>query len=797
MSAQPAEFYAAPFSAAEPDKDSIGVQLSKFLEPFFRNPYEDVNLRFFAPKKAPDELPQFKTRKIPTSREALEVDEKLLAEISTLNLTRGAYFVVNAGGDKDADIERYNAFFCEFDDLPLDEQHALLDRCQLRPSIRVETKKSVHAYWLIKDDCSEAEWRDIQQRFIAAYRCDVRIKNPSRVMRVPFFSHITFNEENSNLSYKTVELVEFDAERRYTAAQMREFLPELPPEPDRPKYAPSDEKYLAWDELKRECGRRIIARGKKNGKGNYDAPCLAHGSTSQSSVFYNPSTNVVICNKEPACSLAALLIAEGLPAFPIDAGKQSSPRVHIVPNDGETSRDEGTGETSGAPEAFRPSDMGNGYRFARQHGDRARFCHPAGKWFVDDGKRWLEDASDEVMRLAKATAISINIEAAHTADDKLREALQKWARTSEAAAKLTAMLHMAQSELPVKLETFDRDIFLFNCENGTIDLRTGELLPHDRENYLTKLSPVAYDEHATAPKWGAFLGQIFEYDEKLIRFVQKAIGYSLTGSVEEQIFIICYGTGANGKSVFLKTIAALVAEYGQQVRTETLMTKKYSGVSNDIAALRGSRFLAAIETESDHNLAEATVKQLTGGDAVRARFLFHEEFEFTPQFKIWLAANHRPQIKGTDHAIWRRIKLVPFNRTIPKEQQNSKLDVELRDELPGILAWAVRGCLLWQAEGLGETEAITNATAAYRDEMDSLREFLADCCVIGDNYQSTVSEIYARYETWCESNGEQSQPARWLRIQLMDRGIKPDRDKNRRFWKGIGLVKDGEPEVTF
>jgi putative DNA primase/helicase len=221
-------------------------------------------------------------------------------------------------------------------------------------------------------------------------------------------------------------------------------------------------------------------------------------------------------------------------------------------------------------------------------------------------------------------------------------------------------------------------------------------------------------------------------------------------------------------------------------------------VSNDIACLRGARFLSAIETESNHNLAEATVKQLTGGDAVRARFLFQEEFEFSPQFKIWLAANHKPQIKGTDNAIWRRIRLLPFDITIPKDKQNPRLDLELREELSGLLAWAVRGCLLWQHEGLGETEAVTKATEAYRDEMDNFSEFLDDCCVIGDNYQATVTEIYNRYETWCQSNGEQAQPAKWLRTQLVDRGIKAARDNSRRFWKGIGLIREGEaPEVKF
>ncbi len=838
MSAQPAEFYAAPFSAAEPDKDSIGVQLSKFLEAFFPDPYEEINLRVLAAKDAPP----IAAIKFCTCREQIETDEEFISSLVESNNSRGLYFVVNSGGDDDDSITRFNACFVECDKKTLAEQHAAYDACPLSPSARVETKKSVHGYlfldkpierarpelqeekqvllekiqlnladWLKTDEGEgwrgrwEAwlkteegvawravgnVWRDAQKGLIAHFGGDPKIKNPSRVMRLPFFNHVAFNKENSSLSYKTVELHKFDAERRYTIEQILDAFPP-PPEPVKPKYAPSDEKYLAWDELKRECGQRIIARGKKNGKGNYDAPCLAHGSSSPSSVFYNPSTNVVICNKEPACSLAALLIAEGLPAFPIDAEKQSSPRVHIAPNGDKTSRDEGTDETSGAPEAFRPSDMGNGYRFARQHKDKALFCYVSDKWSVWDGKRWIEDNSGEAVRLAKTTVKNIYTEAAFTVDEEKRKAIGKHALRSEGDSRITAMLHQAQSEMPVKLEAFDQDTFAFNCEDGTLDLRTGELRPHAREDFITKLSSVVYDDQAKCPKWETFLNQIFENDEELITFIQKAIGYSLTGSTEEQCFFIGYGTGANGKSVFLKTIAALVAEYGQQVRSETLMTKKYQGVSNDIACLRGARFLSAVETDAEHRLAEATVKQLTGGDAVRARFLFQEEFEFSPQFKLWLACNHKPTISN-DNAIWRRIRLIPFGVTIPKEEQNPRLDLELREELPGILAWAVRGCLLWQHQGLGEPAAVQQATSDYREEMDTLSAFFADRCELSENFQVTSNELYATYGAWCDANGETALTQRLLGMQLKERGFKVDRKFKGRFWQGIGLRRTGE-----
>jgi putative DNA primase/helicase len=305
----------------------------------------------------------------------------------------------------------------------------------------------------------------------------------------------------------------------------------------------------------------------------------------------------------------------------------------------------------------------------------------------------------------------------------------------------------------------------------------------------TKLSPVAYDPAATASKWMAFLDRIFDGDASLIGFVQKAVGYSLTGDVSEQCLFLLHGSGANGKSVFLKTLTAMLADYGQTTRTETWMTKRPGGVSNDVAALRGARFVSAVETDDGQRLAEGTVKALTGGDAVRARFLFQESFEFQPQFKIWLAANHKPEIRGTDHAIWRRIRLVPFNVTIPALERNAHLDAELRSELPGVLAWAVEGCLAWQREGLGEPLAVKEATADYKDEMDALAEFFVDRCEVGEHYQATAGELFAAYESWCQSNGEPKQSQKWLGLQLKERGFEQSKSKHSRFWKGIGLIR--------
>ncbi len=575
-----------------------------------------------------------------------------------------------------------------------------------------------------------------------------------------------------------------------TEEQLRALLPSAP-EPEPVKHQQSESGADGWLELKAQLYGVLRGYKTKEARGFLYAPGRCHGSTDGQSVFMRLDNNAVGCFR--GCKIGDILTAYGLPAYPVAPARGEKPRQATQDTPKTSVRDAAQAEPDRddeQPETFQPTDMGNGYRFSQQHRDVARFNGKANKWFLWDTKRWAEDTDGAVMRLAKRTVQNIYREAAMPTDEGQRKALAKHAIKSEADGRLTAMLHQAQSELPVRVEAFDADLFAFNCDNGIVDLRTGEMRPHERAAMHTKLSPVAYDPAATAPKWLAFLHRIFDGDESLIGFVQKAVGYSLTGDVSEQCLFLLHGSGANGKSVFLKTLTAMLADYGQTTRTETWMTKRPGGVSNDVAALRGARFVSAVETDDGQRLAEGTVKQLTGGDAVRARFLFQESFEFQPQFKIWLAANHKPEIRGTDHAIWRRIRLIPFNVTIPERERNAHLDAELRAELPGILAWAVEGCIAWQREGLGEPLAIKQATDDYKNEMDALAEFFADRCEVGEHYQATAGELFAAYESWCQSNGEPKQSQRWLGLQLKERGFEQSKSKHSRFWKGIGLIRN-------
>gem|GEM_PF-649413 len=439
------------------------------------------------------------------------------------------------------------------------------------------------------------------------------------------------------------------------------------------------------------------------------------------------------------------------------------------------------------------TDAGNAERFQAHAGHRFAYVHPWGSWMVFDGVRWQRDGSGEVVRSALATLRSMADEAEKVPDEDHRGELLKHALDSESSARLSAMLTVGQALLPVAPEVLDQDTDLLNVANGTLDLRTGELRPHDRADWLTRLAPVVYDPDAACPLWDAFLHRVMGGNERLIAFLQRAVGYSLTGQTNEQVLFLLYGVGANGKSTFLETVRALTGDYSTTADFTTFLKRDSEGARNDLARLVGTRLVSAVEAEAGKPLAEALVKQLTGGDTITARFLFKEFFDFRPQFKIWLAANHKPGIYGSDHGIWRRIRLVPFTVTIPEAERDPRLTAKLAEELPGILAWAVRGCLAWREHGLGLPEEVRAATASYQDEMDALAGFLEERCVVEDAAQVTAKEVYESYKTWAEANGEKPRAQKTIGVILREKGfVQAKAAKGVRCWRGLRLRREGE-----
>lgn len=435
------------------------------------------------------------------------------------------------------------------------------------------------------------------------------------------------------------------------------------------------------------------------------------------------------------------------------------------------------------------TDMGNGERFAASHGADLRYVWKWQQWVAWDGTKWAPDETGEAERRAKATVKAMYHEADPGGGIPLDRNLAAHALKSEARPRIEAMLALARSERPIAVTpvVFDADRWALNVENGTVDLRTGELRPHRREDLITKIAGTVYDPEAEAPTWAAFLRRVLP-SEALRRFVQKLAGYSLTGDVSEQILPFLFGLGANGKSTFINIFMEALGDYAQQAAPELLMAKA-NAHPTELADLQGTRLVAAVEIEDGRRLAESLVKQLTGGDKIRARKMRQDFFEFEPTHKPWLVANHRPEVRGTDHAMWRRIKLVPFGVTIPEEEKDPELPEKLRAELPGILAWAVEGCLLWQREGLGEPEEVKAATEDYRDEMDVLGEFIKDKCVLHENTHADATPLYQAYLRWCQNAGEEGDTQTKFGKRLRERGFMQDRDKKtrRKVWRGIGL----------
>jgi len=419
--------------------------------------------------------------------------------------------------------------------------------------------------------------------------------------------------------------------------------------------------------------------------------------------------------------------------------------------------------------AFNLTDLGNAERLIYHHGHNLRYCWLWSKWLVWDGKRWMKDDSGEVYRLAKETVASIYQEAASATDEERRKALAKHAVRSEAGARIKEMVDLARSDVPVMPDELDGDPDFLNCENGTIDLRTGELREHRREDLITKIAPVQYRPDAAAPAWEAFLERVLP-SEELRGFVQRAAGYSATGDTSEQCMFINHGIGANGKSTFQEAISRTLGDYAMRAPTEMLLTRRTGGIPNDVARLKGARFVSASETEEGRRLAESLIKDLTGQDTITARFMRAEFFDFRPTHKLWLSTNHKPEIRGTDNAIWRRIRLIPWSVAIPPAEQDKKLPATLRRELPGILAWIVRGCLEWRREGLRPPDEVRRATVEYRAEMDLLAGFIADCCKTGADHRAYASDLYKAYKLWCDDTGERHETQTKFGRRLTEKG---------------------------
>jgi putative DNA primase/helicase len=441
---------------------------------------------------------------------------------------------------------------------------------------------------------------------------------------------------------------------------------------------------------------------------------------------------------------------------------------------------------AGSANSYLRSDLGNAELFADRHAEGLRHVKERRLWLVWESGRWRPDATGAAERATKALARERLRAAADVEGEDERKDAVKWAMMSQSDSRIRAALSLATTETAIvlRLEDLDTDPFLLACANGTLDLRTGELRPPDPVDLITLGNDVPYQPDAVCPRWDRFLEEVFDGDEPLIVFLQRLAGYSLTGDTREQIVAVLHGSGNNGKDTLIKPLVRVVGEQAETSPMDTFTRVRDRSVRNDLARLHRARLVIASESAEGRRLDEPTIKLVSGGGRVAARFLYGEFFEFTPQFKVWLITNHRPRVEGDDDAIWRRLRLIPFNVSF-LGREDKELDAKLEQELPGILAWAVRGCLEWQAQGLGLPPAVEQATREYRADEDVLGTFIAERCILeGEIEPAVLREVY---DAFCTEIGERPVSASVLGKRLARRGIKRKDGPQHGFYIGISL----------
>lgn len=429
------------------------------------------------------------------------------------------------------------------------------------------------------------------------------------------------------------------------------------------------------------------------------------------------------------------------------------------------------------------TDTFNARQLVLEHGTDLRYCPKLRGWHIYDGKAWVFDEHNQIVNLAQRTMAGY---LQHT-----NGAVRKHAKACLSIGRLDAMAKLARSVsgVSVRPETFDTNHYLLNCENGTYDLPLERFREAQRSDYLTKVMPVRYDPDAMCPKWEQFLYEVFCGDDNLIDYIRKIMGYCLTGSVQEHTFFILYGDGLNGKSTFINVMSHILGPYAMDTPTQTIVSKKNSGVPNDVARLKGSRMVTCIESAQTSRMDEAIIKKFSSNDKLTARFLHKEYFEFMPTFKVFLTTNHKPSVVGTDRGLWRRMKLIPFDYTVADDKLDKDLEIKLINESSGILNWMISGYHKWQKEGLGGCRAVERATAEYRAEEDVLGVFIKECCRTEGFCKCEAGRLFEAASKFCGFNLTHKMLGSYLTRQ----GFKKSQERagphrGKRFWDGIDLI---------
>lgn len=737
-----------------------------------------------------------------------------------------------------ATIEAVNCLFGEFDakDFEGGKPAALTHILRLprKPTAIVDSGGGWHVYWilripiLISDGATRERLCRLQARWVEFVGSDPGAKDLARVLRVP-----------GTLNYKydpprPVEFHRLDWECLYDLDELEQLLPADLPGPARPsarrepgEFEPNtvdywlDQALSKYPDLRNEGGAWLAAQLRDN---------FSLSPAEIKAVNY-PERAPQPAGKPAYTRLEWERTVDSILTRPARDPARGNGNGHRLAS--EIPPDAGADLPEQTEMDFHYTDLGNAQRFAVQHVGKVCFVK-VWDWLIWTGKLWKLDESGAVRRLAHGTilrfyadanresfkaakafeqlqaqALSPGVDLVQATEEalaKARAALKnaekavKWGLSSQQSGRIDGMLKEAkvQYELVADPGEFDKDPWLLNVENGVLDLKTGELKPHDPSYKLSKIAGTRYDPAAACPTWLAFLDKIFNGDQAMIAFLQRAAGYSLTGDIREQALFLLYGTGANGKSTFVNALQAMLGDYAMKSRAETLMVKRQDSIPEEVAQLAGVRFMLAAELAEEQTLNESLIKDLTGGDKLRGRKLYHDSFEYWPVAKVWMYGNHNPEIRGTDEGIWRRIKRIPFLVTIPEPEQDKTLPQKQLAELPGILTWAVAGCLEWQRAGLQTPAVVTQSTAEFRAEQDVLAAFLTECVIANSLATTSAGDMYARYQSWSEQGGLRFMSKIAFSRAMEERGHstkgpdgKPRRDgRGRACYAGLGLLAD-------
>lgn len=615
----------------------------------------------------------------------------------------------------------------------------------LEPNLTVESSPGkVHAYWLLEDGEALSTFRGAQRALVGYYKSDPNIIDLPRVLRLPGFAHrkgephaviFTNHHETRHTIAEVLEAHGIAAAAEplsLSAARAPRRSSKNVPVGERNNHLMS----LAGSMRRRGCDPDTILAALRGAASEFrDPPCTAPDSElegiARSVERYEPDPVAVVVGDVPW------------------------------------------------------TDSGNAERLVARHGEALRYVTTWKKWLTWDGSRWqateaavYQKALDTVRALEADLAGVIT-----TGEDEKGEALRRWARKSESRSGLEAMVSVARHhpDIGVRHDALDADPWLLGTADGALDLRMGQLRPPSPGDLLTKTSGARGDITArswasAAPTWARFLRDVTCGDTEMESYLQRAVGYTLTGSTREQCLFFLHGVGnegngSNGKSTFIETVMAAMGEYAIVGAQSLLLTKRNETHPTELAAVHGARLVAVQEMQANRTWDEVTIKTLTGDRVITARRMYEDFWNFTPTHKFWISGNGKPTVRGTDDGIWRRFRMIPFEAVFRDGARDVMLPEKLLGELPGVLAWAVAGCTAWQKRGLDEPAKIKAATAAYRKEQDTIGQFLEDVCLLEAGGRVKRSDMRRAYEWWCEQEGFHLIGARALTEQLRSRGL--------------------------